>query len=41
VPNITHIGYGRGVGYTMEEEKFDDVVTNISATNIRRELGLK
>ena len=41
VPNITHIGYGRGVGYTIEEEKFDDAITAISATKIRKELGLK
>jgi adenylylsulfate kinase len=41
VPNITHIGYGRGVGYTIEEELFDAEVTSISATNIRKELGLK
>lgn len=41
VPNITHIGYGRGVGYTIEEEKFDESVTNISATKIRKELGLE
>ena len=41
VPNITHIGYGRGVGYTIEEEKFDESITSISATNIRKELGLE
>jgi len=41
VPNITHIGYGRGVGYTIEEETFDDAITAISATKIRKELGLK
>ena len=41
VPNITHIGYGRGVGYTIEEEKFDESITDISATKIRKELGLK
>jgi len=41
VPNIVHIGYGRGVGYTIEEEKFDDAITDISATKIRKELGLK
>jgi len=41
VPNITHIGYGRGVGYTMEEEKFDESITNISGTNIRKSMGLK
>ena len=40
VPNITHIGYGRGVGYTMEEEKFDESITNISGTNIRKSMGL-
>ena len=41
VPNIVHIGWGRGVGYTMEEEKFDESITNISATKIRAEMGLK
>ena len=41
VPKITHIGYGRGVGYTIEEEKFDESITDISATKIRKELGLK
>jgi len=41
VPNIVHIGWGRGVGYTHGEETFDDAVTDISATKIRKELGLK
>lgn len=41
VPNIIHIGYGRGVGYTMEEEKFDDSITSISGTAIRKSMGLK
>ena len=41
VPNITHIGYGRGVGYTIEEEKFDESITSISGTEIRKLLGLK
>lgn len=41
VPNIVHIGYGRGVGYTIAEEKFDDSITQISATQIRKEMGLK
>jgi len=40
VPNITHIGYGRGVGYTIEEEKFDESITSISATNIRKSIGI-
>lgn len=41
VPNIVHIGWGRGVGYTAAEETFDEAITQISATNIRREMGLK
>lgn len=41
VPNIVHIGWGRGVGYTAGEEIFNDSVTDISATKIRKELGLK
>jgi len=41
VPNIVHIGWGRGVGYTAGEETFDDAITDISATKIRQELGLK
>ena len=40
VPNIVHIGWGRGVGYTHGEETFDDAITTISATKIRKELGL-
>ena len=41
VPNITHIGYGRGVGYTMAEEKFDEAITSISGTKIRKQMGLE
>lgn len=41
VPNIVHIGWGRGVGYTSGEETFDESITNISATKIRKEMGLK
>jgi energy-coupling factor transporter ATP-binding protein EcfA2 len=41
VPNIVHIGWGRGVGYSSGEESFDDAITDISATKIRKELGLK
>jgi len=40
VPNIVHIGWGRGVGYTSGEETFDESITSISATNIRKELGI-
>jgi hypothetical protein len=41
VPNIVHIGWGRGVGYTSGEETFDESITDISATKIRKELGLE
>tara|TARA_A100001015_G_C14743460_1_gene614644 strand:- start:107 stop:499 length:393 start_codon:yes stop_codon:yes gene_type:complete len=38
VPNIVNITYGRGVGYSFEEETFDDSITSISATKIRKNL---
>ncbi len=38
VPNIVNITYGRGVGYKLEEEVFDESITSISATKIRKEL---
>ena len=38
VPNIVNITYGRGVGYSFEEEVFDESVTTISATKIRQKL---
>jgi hypothetical protein len=41
VPNIIHIGWGRGVGYTSGEEHFDDEITKISGTRIRQQMGLK
>jgi hypothetical protein len=41
VPNIIHIGWGRGVGYTSGEEQFEDNITKISGTEIRRTMGLK
>jgi adenylylsulfate kinase len=41
VPNIVHIGWGRGVGYTSGEETFDEAITQISGTNIRKEMGLE
>jgi hypothetical protein len=40
VPNIVHIGWGRGVGYTSGEEFFDEEITKISGTQIRKEMGL-
>ena len=38
VPNIVNITYGRGVGYVFEEETFDESVTEISATKIRKKM---
>ena len=38
VPNIVNITYGRGVGYSFEEETFDKSITEISATKIRQKL---
>ena len=41
VPNIVNITYGRAVGYKIEQETFDEEITSISGTKIRKELGLK
>ena len=38
VPNITNITYGRGVGYSIEQESFDSDIESISATKIRQSL---
>ena len=38
VPNIVNITYGRGVGYKFDEELFEESVTNISATKIRKDM---
>tara|TARA_X000000950_G_scaffold6971_2_gene7642 strand:+ start:1431 stop:1823 length:393 start_codon:yes stop_codon:yes gene_type:complete len=38
VPNVVNITYGRGVGYVFEEETFDNSITSISATKIRKKL---
>ena len=35
VPNITHITYGRDVGYTIQQEKLSKEIEDISATDIR------
>lgn len=40
VPNITNITYGRDVGYTIEQETFTDEIHAISATEIRKSMGL-
>ena len=36
VPNITHITYGRDVGYAIEQEYLDKETESISATDIRK-----
>jgi hypothetical protein len=41
VPNITEIVYGRDVGYKISKETFTDEIHAISATKIRKEMGLK
>lgn len=41
VPNITEIVYGRDVGYKISQETFTDEIHSISATKIRKEMGLK
>jgi hypothetical protein len=41
VPNIVNITYGRDVGYKIEQEVFDDAIHSISATKIRKNLGLE
>jgi len=40
VPNIVNITYGRDVGYKIEQESFDKNITDISATEIRKQMGL-
>ena len=41
VPNIVNITYGRDVGYKIEQEVFDEETHSISATKIRREMGIE
>jgi hypothetical protein len=41
VPNIVNITYGRDVGYKIEQEVFDDSIHAISATSIRKSMGLQ
>jgi len=40
VPNIVNITYGRDVGYKIEQESFDQATHDISATAIRKSMGL-
>jgi adenylylsulfate kinase len=41
VPNIVNITYGRDVGYKIEQETFNKSITDISATKIRKEIGIE
>ena len=41
VPNVTNITYGRDVGYKIEKEVFDEEIHSISATKIRKEMGIE
>lgn len=41
VPNITHITYGRDVGYKIQKEEFEKDIENISATSIREKMNQK
>ena len=38
VPNIVNITYGRGVGYSFDEEVFEKSISEISATEVRKKL---
>jgi hypothetical protein len=41
VPNVVNITYGRDVGYKIEQEVFNEAIHAVSATNIRKTMGLK
>ena len=41
VPNIVNITYGRDVGYKIEQEVFNNATHSISATKIRKEMGIE
>lgn len=41
MPNIVNITYGRDVGYVIEKEYLGEEIEKISATQIRREMGLE
>jgi hypothetical protein len=40
-PNITHVFYGRDVGYAVERIVLDDNIEAISATQLARSLGVR
>jgi adenylylsulfate kinase len=39
LPNITHIFYGRDVGYAIERIELDPATEQVSATDLRRRMG--
>ena len=41
VPNVVNITYGRDVGYKIEQEVFNDAIHAVSATEIRKTMGLE
>ena len=41
VPNVVNITYGRDVGYKIEQEVFNDAIHSVSATKIRKTMGLE
>lgn len=40
VPNISHVLYGRDVGYKVERVELDELVEAISATEVRKKLAV-
>ena len=40
VPNITNVVYGRDVGYKIEKVELGEAIESISATAVRKEMGL-
>ena len=40
VPNITNIVYGRDVGYKIEKIELGEAIESISATAVRKKMGL-
>jgi cytidyltransferase-like protein len=41
LPNITHVFYGRDVGYAVERINLDESIENISATSLREKISVR
>jgi adenylylsulfate kinase len=41
LPNITHVFYGRDVGYAVERINLDESIENISATSLRKKISAR